>query len=295
MKRALLTGSSGFLGAYLKRALEQSQYEVDDVNRSAGFYVHDLSNGPFKVKHQYETIVHNAGLAHSPKAEDYQYFDINYEGTKHLVESLVEPPKCFVFISTIAVYGLEVGEGIDEGFPLKGLSPYAQSKIKAEQFLQEWAAKNDIHLYIFRLPLVVGENPPGNLGKMIKAIRKGFYFSVNDGKARRSMVQASDVAELVARIENQPTGIYNLCDGEHPSYKEMQDLIVDHFKARKPLSLPVYTAKLFGRIGDILPVGFPVNSGTIEKLNSSLTIDDTKARSDLNWRPRSVIKNFKGF
>lgn len=295
MKRALLTGSSGFLGGYLKRDLEVRQFEVDEVNRSNGNYKHDLSNGPFHLEHTYDLVVHNAGLAHSPQADERLYFEVNLEGTKNLIESLNSVPKTFVFISTIAVYGLEKGEGVSEEFPLKGESPYAKSKILAEEFLQDWAKTNQVSLFILRLPLVVGENPPGNLGKMINAIRKGLYFNVNGGIARRSMVLASDVSKLVSIIEEKQSGIYNLSDGQHPSYKEIQDVIVAHFKTRKPLSLPGRLAELIGRIGDILPFRFPVNSSTIEKLNSTLTIDDERARRELNWQPNLVLENFKGF
>jgi dTDP-4-dehydrorhamnose reductase len=43
-------------------------------------------------------------------------------------------PKSFIFISTIAVYGCETGEEITKEHPLNGDSPYALSKIQAEQF-----------------------------------------------------------------------------------------------------------------------------------------------------------------
>jgi hypothetical protein len=43
-------------------------------------------------------------------------------------------------------------------------------------------------LYYLVLPLLVGENPRGNLGVMMRAIDKGYYFNIGGGKARKSMV-----------------------------------------------------------------------------------------------------------
>jgi len=53
-------------------------------------------------------------------------------------------PRVIVFISTVAVYGCEFGENIDEDHPLKGDSPYAKSKIMAETYLTEWCQKHDV-------------------------------------------------------------------------------------------------------------------------------------------------------
>lgn len=38
---------------------------------------------------------------------------------------------------------------------------------------------------ILRLPLLVGTNPPGNLGAMIKGIARGYYFNIGGGKSKK--------------------------------------------------------------------------------------------------------------
>jgi len=74
-------------------------------------------------------------------------------------------PESFIFVSTVAVYGCETGEDIDENHPLKGNTPYALSKIQAEKFLTEWCHTNNVKLGIIRPSLIAGPNPPGNLGE----------------------------------------------------------------------------------------------------------------------------------
>jgi nucleoside-diphosphate-sugar epimerase len=189
------------------------------------------------------------------------------------------------------VYGLEIGSGITEKDELLGNSPYALSKIKAEQFLLKWSEKFGIRILILRLPLVVGSNPPGNLGKMIHAIRRGVYFSIGGGKARKSMVLAEDIANLLATCPNG-TGVYNLTDGVHPSFAELESVIAKQLGKSKSLNLPLFWARLLGKVGDILPI-FPVNTNTIKKITQDLTFSDLKARQYLDWNPSSVIEKWK--
>ena len=75
-----------------------------------------------------------------------------------------------------------------------------------------------------RLPLVVGSNPPGNLGKMINGIKRGTYFSIGGGKARKCMVLAEDVAKLITECPDV-SGIYNLTDGKNPCFKELDSYL----------------------------------------------------------------------
>lgn len=113
---------------------------------------------------------------------------MNLQGTKNLCAALEKSgiPQAFIFISTVAVYGCEFGSNITEKHPLNGDTPYALSKIQAEEFLTEWCNKHGVILSIIRPSLIAGPNPPGNLGAMIKGIKTGRYLSIGGGKARKA-------------------------------------------------------------------------------------------------------------
>jgi nucleoside-diphosphate-sugar epimerase len=136
--KTLLTGASGFLGSYILVQLTEARNDVVTVGRSAvNGVLCDLKSEVPQVddSHDFELVIHNAGLAHRvPKneMEGQEFFEVNVGGTKNLLlalTSLKNKPKCFVFVSTVAVYGVEVGEGIDETHALLGVSPYDKSKI----------------------------------------------------------------------------------------------------------------------------------------------------------------------
>jgi len=89
---------------------------------------------------------------------------------------------------------------------------------------------------ILRLPLVVGLNPPGNLGAMIKGIRIGFCFNIADFSAKKSMALAKDVAQFIPRIA-LIGGFYNLTDGIHPNFYDLSHPIAKKTLVNVPFFL----------------------------------------------------------
>ena len=190
MKKILFTGATGFLGSNVLPLLRLN-YEVETLafDPNADFNI-NLVTDEIILKKQYDIVLHAAGKAHVvPKTEEEkkQFYDINYEGTKKLCRALEQNgvPKSFIFMSTVAVYGCDIGDLITEDHPLDGESPYAKSKIMAENFLKEWCSKNNVVLTILRPSLIAGKNPPGNLGAMIKGISSGKYLSIAEFNEKR--------------------------------------------------------------------------------------------------------------
>lgn len=242
----------------------------------------------------FDLIVHSAGKAHSvpkTKSQRQAFFDVNYQGTVNLckaIDLLHEKPKAFVFISTVSVYGLDAGEMISEQHPLLGNSPYAKSKMQAEEYLTAWARNNNIALSILRLPLISGPNPPGNLGAMIRGIETGRYLSIGEADAKKSIVVAEDVAGIVPKLINK-SGIYNLTDGYHPSFAEIERAIAQALGKRPPIKVPLILAQVLAKVGDLLGSKAPINTRKLKKITSTLTFDDSKARHELQWAPRAVL------
>lgn len=290
----LVTGSTGYLGKEI--VSQNSKHQIFKLNRKKGDYKFDLCTTKPKFNFGFDIVIHNAGKAHSiPKTleEENSFFDVNLNGTANLLRGLEDDlPREFVFMSSVAVYGLYVGELIDENKPLLANDPYGLSKIQAEKLVQEWCKQNNVVCTILRLPLVVGKNPPGNLGAMIKGIQKGFYFNIAGGQARKSMVLANDVAKIILKA-SEIGGIYNFTDGYHPSFYELSYAIGKQFGKSRIFNLPFFIAKIIALFGDIFGTKFPLNSNKLRKISSDLTFDDTKARKVLGWNPTKVLDHFK--
>ena len=181
---------------------------------------------------------------------------------------------------------------IDEDAALNARDPYGLSKIEAEKIIINWCERNNVLCTILRLPLLVGENPPGNLGAMIKGIKKGYYMNIAGGLAKKSMVMADDVANAIIKA-SLVGGIYNLTDGYHPSFKELSNHIAQQLNKKAPFNIPNWTAKLLANVGDVLGNKAPFNSYKLSKIKADLTFDDSKARNAFGWNPQPVLQSFK--
>ncbi|MDR7372346.1 NAD-dependent epimerase/dehydratase family protein [Flavobacterium aquidurense] len=292
MNKVLLTGANGFLGREIIKTLED-KLEFTTLSRNSGDYQVCLDKETPNFKDNFNLVIHAAGKAHSiAKTENQkqEFFEINVIGTQNLLLGLERSnvPDFFVFISSVSVYGEDFGYNIDEEHILGAKDPYGLSKIEAEKIIMRWCAKNNVICTILRLPLLVGQSPPGNLGAMIRAIEKGYYFNIGGGKARKSMVLAKDVASFIQQVV-PVGGIFNLSDGFNPNFNELSLAISQNRKKRKPLNLPNTMAIFMGKLGDLLGPNAPINSLKVKKINSDLTFSDNKARRLLNWTPQSVI------
>ncbi len=297
MDTLLFTGASGFLGNNILPILRQ-RYDVTTLGHLPvdNITVNLAKEVPSLPKH-FDIVLHAAGKAHVvPKTpeEEKLFYDINFEGTKNLCKALesVGVPKSLVFISTVAVYGCESGTLITEEHPRNGVTPYAKSKIMAEDFLTEWCANNNVVLTILRPSLLAGVNPPGNLGDMIRGIKKGFYLNIAGGDVRKSILMADDIATLV-ELSKDKGGTYNVCDTDQPSFGELSILIAAQLGKRQPLSIPYWLAKSLALVGDCLGRKAPINSLRLSKLTQSLTFSNDKAVKALNWQPLKVLEHFK--
>ncbi|MFB5944264.1 NAD-dependent epimerase/dehydratase family protein [Albibacterium profundi] len=295
--KILFTGSTGFLGTILRSAL-QEEYLVKDFQDYSNELVDICKPIKIDIDFQPDMVIHAAGKAHSVPRTDKEkqlFYDVNYQGTVNVtkyIDNLPHKPSSLIFISTVAVYGLDKGENIIEDHPLNGDTPYAKSKIMAEQYLAEWANKNDIVLGVLRLPLVAGPNPPGNLGAMINGIKTGKYLSIGKADAKKSIIWAADIADIVPKLA-EVGGTYNITDGYNPSFGELEKEISKSLNKSNPITIPMFLAKILGGIGDLLGSKAPVNSDKIDKITSTLTFNDDKIRNSLGWNPSKVLGKIK--
>lgn len=249
-----------------------------------------------ELPQRFDVVLHAAGKAHIyPKTpEEIQaFYDVNHRGTVNLCKALekVGVPKSFIFVSSSAVYGIEDGDHVTEDLPLLGESPYAKSKIMAEEFLTEWANEHGAILTILRPSLIAGSNAPGNLGAMVKGIKSGAYLSIAHGKARKSLLMAQDIANIVPLAEDIG-GVYNVCDDDHPSFGQLEHIIAHQLGKRPPKSVPYWFAKTLAFVGDVMPF-FPINSQRLNKIVTSDTMSNEKIKKSLGWTPLSTLKSYK--
>jgi len=293
--KIILTGASGFLGKHIAHYFANE--ELITIGRTSGSVIAHLEREIPELP-QADLVIHAAGKAHLrplTSAEAQDFYNVNVLGTKNLLKVLSDRnklPDAFVFISTVAVYGLDTGVMIKEDSPLSAKDPYGRSKIVAEDLVRKWCKMHEVKCVIFRLPLIAGSNPPGNLRSMINGIRRGYYFNISGGKARKSMVMASSIPEAILPAI-KTGGTYHLTDGLHPSFAELSACIAAQLGKKNPISLYGPFAHLIAIFGSFFGRISPLNKKNYKKMINDLTFDDSSARVDLDWQPLTVISHFK--
>jgi nucleoside-diphosphate-sugar epimerase len=303
MSTVLVTGATGFLGRYVVRELTASGRTVVTTSRHPepppNSIRWDLSEeSPGKLPGAFDEVYHVAGLAHvvpGNARERERFFDINRDGTRRLLQALPTPPRAFVLISTVAVYGRETGINLDETTAREATDAYGASKREAEDLVNDWCGKHDVTCGIVRLPLVTGLDPPGNLSVMLQAMSAGRYLGIGDGSARRSMVWAGDVAAILPVVARDG-GTYHLTDGIHPSFAEIETALACLADRKLPRRLPLPVARVAGQLFDVsamvLKRRLPFSSRALAKMTSTLTFSDAKARAALDWNPSPALEHF---
>jgi nucleoside-diphosphate-sugar epimerase len=238
-------------------------------------------------------IIHCSGNAHKFENKNIEYtnsihYKLNVLGTQNLLKGILVIPKYFLLISSVSVYGLTHGNQVDESYPLQAIDNYSKSKIDEEKTIIDWCNKNNILLTIFRLPLVYGENAPGNIAKIRLAIRWNLLFQIGSGTAKKSIVYINDVSSIIL-VAIQHGGIFNLTDRYHPSINEFNVFMIKKYPGSKLKIIPHKAAYLISHYFNFKPFNKLINPDTFSKLTNNLTFDDSKAVQKLNWQPHKII------
>lgn len=157
MKKVLVTGAGGFIGSHLAEALVRSGCEVrafvhynsvgslgwlDQTAADLGKEMEIISGDirdEYRVRQAVkgcDTAFHLAALIGIPYSYDApeSYVETNIRGTLNVLQAARDlSVSCVVHTSTSEVYGTAQYVPIDEAHPLHGQSPYAASKIGADQ------------------------------------------------------------------------------------------------------------------------------------------------------------------
>jgi NAD dependent epimerase/dehydratase len=154
MKKILITGGTGFIGSHLAEKAVKKGYKVIVFDRyNPNFSLGNLSSSRFKKKIEFifgdirdydsvyksvkkvDYVFHLAALIGIPYSyySPLAYVKTNIEGTYNILEACKENNiKQVIVTSTSEVYGSAQTKSISETHRLKAQSPYAASKISAD-------------------------------------------------------------------------------------------------------------------------------------------------------------------
>ncbi len=245
MKKALITGISGFVGPYLKRELEKNGYEVFGIDRTGGTNVFkcdlldrkNVDDVIEKVKPDF--IFHLAGFSSVKDSWDKPDLcrKINVEGTKNLLDAIAKfnlKPRILI-VTSAEVYGRPKKLPLTERSPLSPESPYAKSRVEQEKLLQNYKNLNWVVARSFNH---TGPGQPAKFvipefAKQLAEIKKGLQkpvIKVGNLEAKRDFSDVRDVVRAYRLLleKGRKHEIYNVCSGKSYKVEEMLNMMIEN-------------------------------------------------------------------
>ncbi len=227
--KALVTGAAGFMGSHIVRHLLHDGMEVVALDDLSGGFLenvpegarwvqasvcdHELIEALFETE-RFDFVFHLAayaaeGLSHFIRRYNYE---TNLIGSVNLINaSVLHQVKCFVFTSSIAVYGANQLPMTEEMVPHPE-DPYGISKYAVELDLMAARHQFGLNYVVFRPHNVygeyqnIGDKYRNVIGIFMNEILSGGSLKIfGDGEQTRAFSYIDDVAPVIARSVQNPS------------------------------------------------------------------------------------------
>ena len=290
--RALITGSQGFVGRYLRRELEENGYEVVglDIQTGEGAVQADLLD-PEEIKAaisqvQPDAVFHLAGQADVARSWQIpqKTMEINVIAAVNLMEAVraFNPSARMVLVGSSDQYGNlgEAGRLVSEDLATHPQTPYAVSKMAQEEMARVY-----VRAYGMNICMTRSFNHGGagqRLGFLIPDFASGIMkvergeaksLKVGNLTSRRDFTHVKDVVRAYRLIgeKGKPGEVYNVGSGVTWSAQE----ILDKLCAMAVCPIPVEQDPARMRPSDT-----PV-----------ICCDHTKLTTDTGWQPQIPLED----
>ncbi|MBI4995397.1 MAG: NAD-dependent epimerase/dehydratase family protein [Rhodocyclales bacterium] len=295
----LVTGATGFIGGRLRRSGDRVL--ARDADAVAGGVRGDLLDRASlrAACAGIERVFHCAGYAHAFNSADPDvHWRVNCEGTRNLVDAAGEAGvRRFVFLSSVKAMAEPGDDCIDEEWPGEPDSAYGRAKRAAEDAVLAAGAKYGMHVVNLRLAMVYGRGGRGNLERMARGIRAGWFPRLPDTRNKRSLVHVDDVVEVMRLVADAPAAngrTYIVADPRPYSGREIFDAISGvpprlTFHWGLPAGLLRAGAVLGDMAGRLAGRPMPVNSEVVGRLLGSACYSPARIERELGWRARTGL------
>jgi nucleoside-diphosphate-sugar epimerase len=293
----LVTGASGFVGSQLLYSLILDQIDVVASSRTgAGVSVKQRVHAkPLEANTDWTEelsgathVIHCAARAHVMDESEADplsiYRQVNTEATLNLAEQAAKAGvQRFIFISSIKVNGesTEPDKPFSPEDSFIPTDPYGISKFEAEQGLRKIAKQTGMEVVIIRPPLAYGPGVKANFASLISLVIKQIPLPLKSLRNQRSFIGIDNLVDFIKLCLTHPKAAnqtFLISDDRDVSTPELISIIAQAFNKNArlfwfPMPLLKFALMLIGK------------SKQFDRLAGSLTVDISKAKTLLNWKP----------
>lgn len=304
MKKALVTGATGFVGSRLCQELLENGFSVRAMvrkqskrsslsNLQVEIIEAELTN-PESLKKAVEgvdVVFHIAALYREAKFPDSVYWQVNLDGTKSLLEAAKSAGvEKFIYCSTIGVHSHINNPPADESEPYAPTDVYQETKVAAEKYVLEKFRANYIKGCVIRPAMIWGPKDTRFL-KFFKGIYKRNFPMFGSGDNLCHWILVDDLVRafrLAAEKESSHAQTYIIAGQRPVTLKYTMQKIAETYKVKLlPISIPVLPVQLLGSLVEFICKPFkiepPIHRRRADFFIKNRAFSTKKALSELGF------------
>ena len=313
--RLCITGGAGFIGRRMRQVLADLGHDVvvlDRVADPSGFraterFVHgDVRDEAIcrEAVAGCDRVLHLAANHSDFGISRRDYFDVNVNGTQALCRALADVGITqLCFFSSVAVYGSDTRVRDETDMP-RPEHAYGESKLAAEEVVDQWAAAaEDRAALIIRPTVVFGPESRANVYKLIRHIARRRYFPVGSGVNHKSLAYVDNVVDATLHLWGVPRsdgaagkshrGVFNYVDMPDMTVAELDRFIYRALgrippSLRLPLGFGMAAAWPFDMVARATGWNLPVTRARVAKLNTPTRFAAAKVLAT-GFQPRVTL------
>jgi nucleoside-diphosphate-sugar epimerase len=240
-----------------------------------------------------DTVYHLAAAHLTVGAGDDEFWRVNVEGVRSLVESAERAGvRRFVHCSSVGVYGKIENPPANEDSPCHPDIAYEKTKLAGEKVVLEAVAERNFPAVIIRPAWVYGPGC-GRTEKLFRSIGKGTFFLAGRADALRHCVYIRDMVrafQLASTSEDALGQLIIVGDAGAVEVRRLIAEIVNLTGGRQLLSIPLPVLWVAGVLAEIafglLQKEPPLSRRTLKFFTANTAFDIGRARRLLNYQPR---------
>lgn len=306
-EKILVTGAGGFTGGALARRLAENGHEVRGSVRQSGdtsllekagveVISGDIGNLE-DVKRMVAGcthVFHIAALFRRAGVPDSEYYRVNVDGTRFLLDSAHEAGvKRFIHCSTIGVCGHIANPPANENTAYNPGDIYQVTKMEGEKLALNYFRSGQMNGLVVRPASIYG---PGDLRllKLFRMINSGRFVIVGNGRPTFHTVYIDDLIDgfLLAMEADILNGdVFIIAGGEYVPLNELFRMIADTLGVKPPrVRVPAWPVQMLGSVMEkvCIPLGIspPIYRRRVDFFTKSRAFDISKAKSMLGYSPK---------
>ncbi len=221
--KVFVTGALGFIGRALLERYRAAGAEVGGIDRQAdpalGVVAGDVGEpGEFRDRLRGCDLVFHTAAVVSNVAPEEQFWRVNVLGTRRLLEACAAAGVGrFVHLSSVAAFGFDFPDGVDERFPVRpNGNPYVDTKIASEQVVLQAHAAAEIECSIVRPADVYGPGSRPWTVLPVEMLRAGQLLLPERGRGVFSPVYVDNLVDGLEAVASSPAArgqVFVLGDG----------------------------------------------------------------------------------